>query len=363
MANEMETPKYLLLKEALRARRDQGSLINGQKIPSENELARDFGISRQTVRQAVGELVSEGLLYRIKGSGTYVSHLEGEKREKSGIIGVMVTYLDDYIFPGIIKGIDEVLSQNGRSIILGCTYNKLEREAACLQNMLDKNVDGLIVEPTKSALPNPNLIYYERLKKERIPFLFINGYYPALESSYVIEDDELSGYLAANHLFELGHEAVGGIFKIDDIQGHGRYGGMSRAHREHKKAIPEEAVVWYTTENREELFSGENGNALIEKFKKCTAVICYNDQIAQSLMELFLSRGIKVPEAISVVGFDDSELAVAGSFKLTTLAHPKEELGKQAAQGLLRIIGGRQKQVREKMLPRLIVRNTTDRKK
>lgn len=352
-------PKYVQLKDYIKSIIEEGSLKPGDKLYSENELAKKFTISRHTVRQAIGELVNDNWLYRVQGSGTFINKAAGTKKEKSGIIGVITTYLDDYIFPSIIKGIDSVIGHEGYSIILGHTDNKLEKEALCLQNMLDKNVDGFIIEPTKSALPNPNRSFYEEIARRKIPYVFINGYYPSLEGSYIIEDDELGGYLAAKHLFSLGHERIAGVFKVDDIQGHGRYSGMVRAHREMGKNIPEDTITWYTTEDIALLFSQEGAGSLISRITRCTGAICYNDQIATKVMDILRDKKIKVPEELSLVSFDDSDLASAGEIKMTTLAHPKERLGERAAQGLLDIMAGRHKSVREKMKPELIIRNST----
>lgn len=359
MLTENDAPKYVQLKNYIRSLVESGHLKPGEKLESENELSKRFKISRHTVRQAISELVNENLLSRIQGSGTFISQALGSQKEKSGIIGVITTYLDDYIFPGIIKGIDQVLSHKGYSIILGHTNNKLEREAVCLSNMLEKNVDGFIIEPTKSALPNPNSVYYDEIRKRNIPLIFINGYYPGNQGSYVVEDDELGGYLAAMHLFDLGHEHLAGIFKVDDIQGHGRYSGFVKAHREKGRSIPEDVIIWYTTEDVQTLFSQENGRALLARIGKCTGLICYNDQVALKAINLLRQEGIKVPEALAVVSFDDSDLASSGEIKLTTLAHPKDKLGEKAAEALLDILNGKMASVRERIKPQLIVRNSS----
>ena len=353
-----DEPKYVQLKNYIKGIIENGELGSGEKLYSENELARRFEISRHTVRQAVGELVNENWLSRIQGSGTFVSRTIGAKKEKSGIIGVITTYLDDYIFPGIIKGIDNILSNQGYSIILGQTNNKLEKEAVCLQNMFDRNVDGFIIEPTKSALPNPNSLFYEDMKRKNLPCIFINGYYPGHEGSYVVEDDELGGYIAAKYLFKLGHERLAGIFKVDDIQGHGRYSGFVRAHREEGRNIPEDSVTWYTTEDTQTLFTREGSGAMLSRIRRCTGLICYNDQIAMKTIDILNREGLKTPDDISIVSFDDSDLASAGEIKLTTLAHPKDKLGERAASALLEIMSGKHKTIREKMKPVIIIRNS-----
>ena len=224
------TTKYEELSQWIKNRILDGSFPVGTKIPSENELSVQFGYSRQTVRQAIGTLETQGYLVRSKGSGTYVHRPSRQSREEVTMrIGVVTTYFDDYIFPGIIHGIEEVLTNNHYSMCLGITHNKQSDEENCLKQMLDNGVDGLIVEGTKSALPNVNGTLYREIVDKGIPIVFINGYYRDYCDSYVVMDDVLAGELLTDLLVKKGHKKIGGIFKSDDIQGLKRYEGMQRA--------------------------------------------------------------------------------------------------------------------------------------
>lgn len=354
-----DMPKYLQLKEFIKLSIESGELKPGEKIYSENELAVKFKISRHTIRQAIGEMVNEGWLYRVKGSGTFVSRHIGRQKERSRTIGVVTTYLDDYIFPSIIKGIDGVLVRNGYSIILGYTNNKVEKEAACLANMLERNVDAFIVETTKSALPSPNLEIYNDIRNKGIPVVFINGYYAELDCSYVIVDDEYGGYMAADHLFKLGHHSIAGIFKSDDIQGHKRYKGFVKAHREREIPLKERAIMWFTTEDFETMSDEALELAFINRMEGCSAVVCYNDQIAVKVLDILRKREIKVPDEMSIVSFDDSEIGNAGEIKLTSIAHPRARLGEMAAEGLLEILNLEKEKIRIVMKPQFVLKNST----
>jgi GntR family transcriptional regulator of arabinose operon len=223
-----EKHKYEMLKSYIMETIKSEKLEHGQKIYTENELADKLNVSRHTVRKAIGALVNEGWLYRQQGKGTFVGNKIAEKDKKTKIIGVITTYMNDYIFPSIIRGIDSVLSEKGYNIVLLCTYNQHEKERNCLESIQHQDIEGLIVEPTKSALPNPNMDVYNDIVKSGIPLLFINGFNKDIKSSYVIEDDISAGYLATKHLIELGHKSICGIFKIDDIQGHNRFSGFHK---------------------------------------------------------------------------------------------------------------------------------------
>ena len=129
-------PKHEALSDWIRDRILAGTFPIGSRLPSENELAQRFRLSRQTVRQALSTLVRENLLERRQGSGTYVSRTALDNRPVTMNIGVITTYLDSYIFPGVIRGIDRVLSQGGYHMQLGITYNKTRNENQVLSSLL-----------------------------------------------------------------------------------------------------------------------------------------------------------------------------------------------------------------------------------
>ena len=172
--------KYRQVVEWVRDNIENGTLKSGDRLMSEMELSEQFGVSRQTIRHATGELVNEGLLTRVKGSGTYIGGAAEPalpKREKTMTIAVVSTFYESYIFPDTLKGIERVLSQNDYMMQVTFTDNRLYREEAILRSILEKdNIDGLIVEPTKSALPNPNLRYYEEIRSRNIPVIFFNAF-------------------------------------------------------------------------------------------------------------------------------------------------------------------------------------------
>lgn len=358
--NLNDEPKYIQVKEFIKNYIAEGQLKVDDKLFSEYELANNFNISRHTVRKAIGELVNEGWLYQLQGKGTFVANTEETIHKKSKLIGVVTTYLKDYIFPSIIYGIDEILSKEGYTILLGNTNNEFEKERSCLLNMLNNNLDGLIIEPTKSVLPNPNLDIYELFKSRGIPIVFIHAYYNHLDASYVIEDDILGGYLATKHLIDSGHRNIAGIFKSDDMQGHTRFQGFVQAHREQSIPISEGSILWFSSQDADRIFLDvDYMQKFVHKIRNYSALICYNDQIAIRMLNLFKQQGIRVPEDCSIVGFDNSELARQGDIKLTTVAHPKEKLGRRAASSLLALMNGKKQCIHEKMEPELIIRNST----
>lgn len=335
MENKM--PKYIELVSWIRTQISEKKLLPGQKLYSENELSRMFGLSRQTVRHAVSVLEHDGILCRIQGSGTYINddRLAALARRKR--VSVVTTYVDSYIFPKTIQGIEDTFSEEGYSVQLAFTNNQNSKERAILEEIIARDeVAGILVEPTKSGLPNPNLALYQEIKKRRIPILFINSYYPQLKIPHVSMNDRMVGRKLTKHLIAKGHREIGGIFKHDDGQGRLRYAGYLDALMEAGIRPEDGRIVWIDTEDVRQL--DRLSLKLKERFSDCTAVLCYNDEVAAGLMEVFRGMGILVPQDISVVGVDDSELSVKGDVKITSAKHPMERLGMRAAENLLRMM-------------------------
>lgn len=327
----MAQHKYAELAATLREGIRTGTYCNGEKLPSENELAAQTGYSRQTVRQAVSLLENEGLVRRVQGSGTYVQKALVQ-RQATNNIAVVCTYIGEYIFPSILQGVESILSENGYASMISATRNRVDTERRVLTELLKKPIDGLIVEGTKTALPNPNIDLYEEFQRRGIPVVFINGFYPDLKSPvYVVADDRAGGRTACESLLNKGHRAIAGIFKSDDIQGHRRYAGYAAALQAADVAVTDDHVMWYTTENRDSVLQTMASQVL----QNCTAVVCYNDEVALQILQL------DIPKGIDIVSFDNSTYARLSAVGFASLANPKEKLGQLAAQKLLNILKGK----------------------
>lgn len=355
----MAKPKYEQVKSYLVDYIQRSNMKYGDSMPTENELVHMFDVSRHTIRRALSDLINQGWLYTLQGSGTFVADPNADRQLQGKMIGVITTYFKDYIFPEILSGIDDVVSEQGYNVLLGTTKNNIARERVVLSNMLNNQLAGLIVEPTKSVYPNHNLDMYEEFEKRGIPIVYIHATYRGFPSSYVVEDDNYAGYIAASHLIELGHKHIFGLFKKDDMQGHGRYEGFVKAHREHDLPCRNESVIWYSTEERNTFLTVESLKEWINQNKDCTAFVCYNDQIAIKLLELLKKLDYKVPDDYSIVSFDNSGLAERAEIKLTSVAHPKSALGHKAAEIMLEMIAHPSVKVEERIKPTLILREST----
>lgn len=336
-------PKYQVIIDEIKSNILSGAYKAGEQIPSEFALQEIYNVSRQTVRKAILELSNEGFLRSEKGSGTYVSsqyrsRSTGKTTNKT--IGVITTYISDYIFPSIIRGIESRLNEDNYSLLLASTNNDVVQEKKALEMMLSYGLDGMIVEPTRSNVYNPNIAYYLAFQEQDVPFVMINAYYEELEVPFFCLDDVQSSYLATSELIAKGHTQIGIIAKMDDLQGKYRMKGFIKALGEARLKFQPEHVLSFDTATKPDL-SVNLEAYLSDHLDGLTALVCYNDEVGLEVVQVCRKLGISVPEQLSIIGQDNSYIAKNANIKLTTLTHPQEQMGRDAADWIIKRLQGK----------------------
>lgn len=337
--------KYSVIADKLRREIEHGKFSETGKLPTEFELVKIYDVSRQTIRQAIGSLKSEGVVYQIQGSGTYIS--KPSQSAKKGVgsafrnVFVICTYISEYIFPSIIRGIESTLGGTCYRFNLGATGNKVDMERKILSDVIKmQECDGLIVEGSKTGFPNPNISLYNTIEDMGIPVVFLHCAYQELPDSVVVGmNDRQGGMIAAKRLIGQGCSKIMGIFKSDDRQGLLRYAGFSEGILEAGLGLDSTEVRWYTTEDMVDRGMEIDDNMIDVITKSGTdGIVCYNDQVAAALIRDFTRNGVEIPKLIS---FDDSYLCRSSAVPFESLGHRKEELGVLAAQKIRNMIEGR----------------------
>ena len=352
--------KYIQMANALRTAISEGEYKAASRLPTEQQLMGQFGVSRQTVRNALAILAKEGLIRRRQGSGSVV--LEQKPKSENNTIAIVSSFANSYIFPSLLMDAQQVLLENGFSALVYGTDNQFEKERKILLQLLEHPVRGMIVEGTKSVLPNPNLDLYRQLRDSGVPMVFLHSCYPELSAPVVRDDDESGGYLAAQHLLQKGHTRIGGIFKMDDRQGILRFSGMMQALRDAEGSFQEDSIFWFDTNQRVALVEqGQTGwleDYAARLAQNCTAVVCYNDEIAYRLLDILLHAGVRVPQQLAIISFDNSHYSSLGAVGLTSLAPDPGKLGSLSAQTILELVRGNMAQS-QKLPWKLVTRKST----
>ena len=358
--------KYKWLIEQLREIISDSIQKGINKLPTEQELAVRYRVSRQTVRAALAVLEDEREIRRIKGSGAYITGLSS--LEDRNIVGILIPDEQQYEYPALINDIRVTLAAEGFSCKVYPTHNHVDLERQILQFLLKSPLRALIVEPVKSALPSPNTELYQKLIQKGTSILFLGCAYPQLSQIPVIYEDNLYGAgLLVQSLVEKGHSSIAGIFQMDDQRGHERYHGFLDAMQNQGLTVPDRNICWYTTQELDD-FRQSRDISFLKKFLEritpdCTAFICEDDFIAWLLWEelslgntLALKREKRIAThaplssslqntgftaasaihsfepTIALAAFNTSYLTTSGLLRATTLTHSAHQPGTLAAQ-------------------------------
>ena len=365
----MAYSKSVAIASDLRAQILNSTYEKGDKLPTESELSVKYGVSRQTIRKALQDLAKDNLITSVQGSGSYVA-FEAPVRKRTMHITIITSYISEYIFPSILRGIENVVSDAGYTVSVRATNNSIANERKILEDILEHPVDGLAIEGTKTTMPNPNIALYIKIAEMGIPILMFNNFYPGLELpgyphvisrhdemrpnlsaasrnnvAHIVLDDYAGGYALTEMLIKQGHNTIGGIFKADDMQGFVRYSGYLDCMLFHRADFRDQNVIWYTTESRPMVLSYIKEHADINLFgamlRECTALVCYNDQVATQVMRV-LTEGNNESSIRAVYSFDRHlPLTPIPGVETYSLGYPKDTIGGTIGKKLLDMIAGK----------------------
>lgn len=279
------------------------------------------------------------------------------RQQRAGLIGLIVPELTNPIFPVFAQVIETALAMSGYTAVL-CTQTPGGiREDDYTELLLERGVSGIIIVSGMHADSTADKSRYTRLTDRGLPLVLINGYRPDIEAPFISNDHVASIEIAVEHLASLGHSRIGlavgqerFVPAIRMTEGFRR----SMAARTTQKNVDDLIVT--------SLFTVEGGQSAAQQLldKGCTAICCGSDIMAIGAIRAARQRGLRVPEDVSVVGFDDSPLIPYLDPPLTTIRQPVREMGLAAVNNLLEEIGGN-KVPRTELLyrPELVVRRST----
>lgn len=355
-------PKYLQVRDILIQHFTDQHYQPDQQLPTENELIAQFKVSRITIRQALAELANEGFIYKKHGSGSFFSGKTAHNQHLHYLIGVLTPRITYYIYPYIIEGIDDVVHQRRYNIVLGNAAANPEKEVTCLRQLLEKPIDGLLFEPTGGYQNIEDAEVFRIVKELTIPVVLMDWAIDDLGVSYVSPDDFAGGLQATGYLAECGHRRIAYIYPNDKMPSQQRYAGHRQALEEygvdHDLRIDKSTtgIQWdepgcIETLVQELLDMGDD---------RPTAMIFFNDDAASRAYPIVRKAGLTIPDDISIVGYDDAEFVTRLDVPLTTVVHPKYQIGKWAAEILFDEIEHDGQRAPHQMIikPTLVVRDS-----
>ena len=261
----------------------------------------------------------------------------GLRTNRSMSIGVMIPDITNTIFPPIVRGIESVLEPQGYATILCNTDNQREREIRLIEALKQHGIDGMI--SVAAHRTDPEIL---ALTEFGIPVITLNRRLDRSPVPYVEHDEEVGIHMILQHVFDLGHRKLGHIAGPDDLStGQVRSDAYVAGCR--TLDLPDSAGVLISAAQYDESEGERCAVELLDAHPGTTALICANDRLAIGAYAGLRSMGKRVPEDVSVTGFNDSPMLELIPPRVTTIRVEKFEAGRIGAEILLAAIRGEQK--------------------
>lgn len=357
---------HLQILDDLRKKIQSGQIHPGDKLPPEVLLAQDWNVSRGTIRQAMQQLVNEGLLNRIPGKGTYITFPEQEiTAAPRRLIGIVVPSLQDNLSAELIKGAEQSLRQAGYSLIFCHSDHELAVEETQVQQLLSQGVSGVILFPL--AQPEETALVQSILQLG-IPVVAIDRHIPGTAVPTILADNFGGAYAAVQHLLQLGHQRITCIINTISLSSvEQRFRGYEQAMRDANllpyAPIPLLGASTILADTSPPVLSPAElrwVDHMLQVKERPTALFCINDFAAIGVMRHLLELGISIPDEMAVAGFDNSPFAPFAPVPLTSVAQPGAEIGARAAETLLAAVAGHPIHPATILLPtHLVIRSST----
>jgi len=327
------------------------------------DIAKQAGVSHSTVSRALhsSPLLSDETVERIRQIANEMGYSPSAaarslKTNRSQALGVIVSAIDDPFFGEILQGIEEIAQEHSYSMLIAASQRNPDRERAIVQDMRERQVDGLIIcSASFSAEQRRKLLEYG------IPIVMVNDQ-AAEEYRYSIYHDDVDGSRqVTRHLLELGHQRI--AYLGNSLSGRTTQDRLTGFRQEMAAArlnIPDEYAYEVPGGRPEDGF-----NALryfLDLPQRPTALFCFNDMLAIGMLTGLHNHGIRIPEDISLVGFDNIVFSAYTSPPLTTLDQPKRYIGAEAARLILNLLDTSEEdpnQEIQKLKGKLLVRQST----
>ena len=326
--------KYELVEAWIRKSIEDSRFAPGEKLPSESRLCTQFSVSRNAIRQAIRNLTQEGWVQSYRGIGTFCrSRIPSAQLTMN--IAFVAFYASSYIFPEIIRGCDNILYKKGFHLLLNQSEYDLQKERDILLGLRKKKVDGIIIAPIYDGKNRSNAELLEELQAEGIAIVLCDSNFLDRRFSYVALDDLTGGAVAAAHLWAKGHRKIGVFFQEDYMVRIRRMEGVCGYLDQQGAPVRSEWIVHFKG-----LGPASEAPAAAERLfgrtrELPTAFVCSSDEDALQLIQIAESFRIRVPEDLSVVGFDNSSIAQLERVSLTSVDHPSFAMGELLTNILL----------------------------
>ncbi len=328
------------------------------------DVAAHAGVSLGTVSNVLNrpDIVAEPTRSRVQAAIKQLGFIRNESARqlragRSRTIGLVVLDVANPFFTDVARGVEDEANASGLAVILCNSDDKQAKETHYLELLEEHRVQGILITPVSAADTR-----LARLQRRGTPVVLVDSRSPTRGQCSVSVDDVLGGELALAHLLEGGHERlafVGGPASIRQVAD--RREGALRALQQMGRSDHDLHMIDTPALN---VAAGQWAGAAIAALpagRRPTGVFCANDLLALGVLQEMTARRIRVPESITIVGYDDIDFAAAAAVPLTSVRQPRQQLGRTAAQLLLdEALGEGSHQHRQVVFePELVIRRSS----
>lgn len=329
------------------------------------DVAQEAGVSVCTVSRVINDTyrhkVSDATrkkVYAAMKKLNYEPNLNARAlvKKRTFLIGLLVSRLVVSFVSDIVQGIQDEADKHNYSILFYSTYNDVAKEKACFEALRRKRVDGIIYMPGAAdfCTSNEGKRYLRGIIAQGAKIVQMCSNYPQIDTPYVIIDNEAGGYVATRHLASLGHTRIAHFHESTTRDGEERYAGYMLALKGAGIAYDAELVKPCRYDWRSGYEAMEQLLALPDP---PTAVVACDDMSAWGAMQATMDHGLRVPDDVAITGYDDVAIAELLPTALTTIHHPKADLGGLTVKMLLEHIDGKLP-LNYVLTPQLVVRQS-----
>ena len=354
--------KHELVREHVESLITSGALSAGERLPTENDLMTELGVSRTPVRQALEDLARTGWIYRVRGSGSYVKQGIGS----SSIDIFAILYSNQRgIEKEIIHGMRRAVAQHP-SVHIHLVLKKPGRNTSELIDVIHQlrkpDLGGLVVVPVVDTSRKLNRLLGATLGKlsdSKFPVVQLDQCLPEYDGHFVMSDHQSGAMKMMEHLISMGHRRIGCLYEHPEMSSiRHRLQGVRTALLNNSMK-PNPALHLDMAVGQVAHRAGEIVRWIEEK--RITALFCCESELAREVYEVLLESGMSVPEDLSLCSFDDHAFTAKEGF-LTAVVQKLEDLGHFAIEIILNNLGNEMSgQTKMTLEPELAVRSSVAR--
>jgi LacI family transcriptional regulator len=334
----------------------------GDRVVTIRDVAQKAGVSTTTVSHVINQsrFVSPAASRRVRRAMKVLNYQPNAvarslRRKDTHTLGLVLPDSSNPFFAEVARGIEDFAFAQNYTVLFGSSDGDLKKESAYLRVFVEKQVDGIIFVAAGESAG-----HLRQLLEAKLPLVVVDREFKNVVADYVVADNRSGGFQATEHLIQLGHRVIACIAGPSTVTPSAeRVTGYRDALKAHAIAFASDLV-------QRGDFSATSGFNAAQLFlaspdKRPTAIFACNDLMALGALGAIYKAGLRVPDDVSLVGYDDIALASYSSPPLTTIQQPKSEMGRLAAQILLeRIKSEKGAKPQRHLLPTtLIVRQST----